>query len=123
MIAGCGPTEFEKLFEGKAWPKVAERVGVMSADSLDRQWGLVSEERGYLIAKSIDGKAALLGRMCERDEGKFCIEVVVRAQIENDELCHHEFWYVDPADRLRCARILDEAMQGHINGFQWDGDR
>lgn len=65
---------FEKLFEGKLWPNTSERLGVMSIDSLNRLWVLVAEECGYLIAKSRDGKGALLGRMCKRDDGKFCVE-------------------------------------------------
>ncbi|WP_226377198.1 MULTISPECIES: hypothetical protein [Burkholderia] len=78
--------EFEKLFEGRSWPTANERVGVMSVDSLNRQWMPVVVEDCYLVAKSRDGKAALLGRMCKRDDGKFCIEVIVRAKIENKEV-------------------------------------
>ncbi|AOI98720.1 hypothetical protein [Burkholderia sp. LA-2-3-30-S1-D2] len=104
--------EFETLFEGKPLPEAMERIGVMSVDSLDRLWVPVLEEDGYLIATSKDGKAALLGRMCKRDDGKFCIEVVARAAIENYELRHHEFWHVDPADGLHHARRLDDVLQG-----------
>ncbi|HFT8009235.1 TPA: hypothetical protein ACU9T0_001051 [Burkholderia cenocepacia] len=115
--------EFERLFEGKPWPVTTERVGIMSVDSLGRQWVLVAEECGYLIAKSRDGKAGLLGRMCERDDGKFCIEVIVRAKIENSELRHYEFWYVDAADELRYARHLRELISGNIRDLQRDGDQ
>ncbi|MCW3658968.1 hypothetical protein [Burkholderia cenocepacia] len=104
--------EFGKLFEGRSWPEANERIGVMSIDSLDRLWVPVLEDDGYLIATSKDGKAALLGRMCKRDDGKFCIEVVARAAIENNELRHHEFWHVDPADGPRHDRRLDEVLQG-----------
>lgn len=115
--------EFEELFEGKSWPEVEERLGVMSVDSLNRQWVLVLEETGYLIARSKDSEAALLGRMGKRDDGKFCIEVVVRAAIEGNELRHYEFWHVDPADESRHARRLNEVMQGHINRQKRNGDR
>lgn len=115
--------KFGKLFEGKVWPEVPERIGVMSVESLDRRWMPVSVEDGYLIAKSKDRKAALLGRMCKRDDGKFCIEVVVRAEIKTGELHHHEFWHVDPADGPRHARQLDEAIQGRINRQRQDDDR
>lgn len=115
--------EFERLFEGRPWPATTERVGIMSVDSLGRQWVLVAEECGYLIAKSRDGKAVLLGRMCEREDGKSCIEVLVRAEIENSELRHYEFWYVDAADELRYARRLRELISGNIRGLQRDGDR
>lgn len=115
--------KFERLFEGKVWPEVPERIGVMSVESLDRRWMPVAVEDGYLIAKSKDGKAALLGRMCKRDDGKICIEIVVRADIENGELHHHEFWHVDPADWRRHARHLDEAIQGFANRQRQDDDR
>jgi hypothetical protein len=108
--------EFEELFEGRSWPEARERIGVMSVDSLNRQWVLVFQEDGYLIAKSLDGKAALLGRMCEREDGKRCIEVVVRAEIENGELRHHEFWHVDTTDEPRHARRIYEVMQAASAG-------
>ncbi|MBN3831695.1 hypothetical protein G3N64_07450 [Burkholderia sp. Ac-20344] len=101
--------KFETLFERKSSPETTERIGVMSVDSLNRQWALVVAEDGYLVATSKDGKAALLGRMCKRDDGKFCIEVVVRAQIERRELHHYEFWHGDPIDEQRHAQWLDEA--------------
>ncbi|WP_175657765.1 hypothetical protein [Burkholderia vietnamiensis] len=103
---------FDLLFDGKVLSEVREGIGVMSVDSLNRQWVLLSEECGYLIAKSTDGKAGLLGRMCKRDDGKFCIEVIVRAEIENCELRRYEFWHVDHADEPRHARRLDEVLQG-----------
>ncbi|AIP62144.1 hypothetical protein [Burkholderia thailandensis] len=115
--------EFERLFEGKPWPATTERAGIMSVDSLGRQWALVAEECGYLVAKSRDGKAGLLGRMCKRDDGKFCIEVIVRAKIENSELRHYEFWYVASADELRYAGRLRESISGNIRGLRRDGDR
>lgn len=115
--------EFEKLFEGRSWPTANERIGVVSVESLDRRWMPVAVEDGYLIAKSKDGKAALLGRMCKRDDGKFCIEVVVRADIENGELHHHGFWHVDSTDGRRYARQLDQAIQGRINRQRQDDDR
>lgn len=115
--------EFEKVFAGRSWPEVRGRIGVMSVDSLDRQWVLVAEECGYLIAKSRDGKAGLLGRMCKRDDSKFCIEVIVRAKIENNELRHYEFWYGDAADELRYARRLRELISGNIRDPERDGDR
>ena len=115
--------EFEKVFAGRSWPEVRGRIGFMSVDSLDRQWVLVAEECGYLIVKSRDGKAGLLGRMCKREDGKSCIEVLVRAEIENSELRHYEFWYVDAADKLCYARRLRELISGNIRGLQRDGDR
>ncbi|ARL99748.1 hypothetical protein BOC59_06425 [Burkholderia pseudomallei] len=115
--------KFEKLFEDKVWPEVPEWTGVMSVESLDRRWMPVAVEDGYLIAKSKDRKAALLGRMCKREDGKFCIEVVVRAEIETGELHHHEFWHVDTADGRRYARQLDQAIQGRINRQRQDDDR
>lgn len=104
--------KFGKLFEGKVWPEVSERIGVMSVDSLDRLWIPVAEEGGYLIAKSRDGQAALLGRMGMRYDGKFCIEVMVRATIENGRLSVPEFWHVDHrndfAGEQQHAKFIDE---------------
>ena|ERR1700682_1541846 len=111
--------EFEKSFDGKLWPEVRERIGVMSIDSLDRLWTFVAEKDGYLVAKSKDGQAALLGRMCKREDGKFCVEVVVRAAIENNKLRGPEFWYVDPDQ----AQQFYDVMQDRISKFQADGDR
>jgi len=114
---------FEELFVGGSWPQTSERIGVMSADSLNRQWIPVRNQAGYLIATSRDGKAALLGRMCVRDDGKTCIEIVVRAEIEDGELSRREFWHGDPADAPRHAWRLDQAMQGHTNKQKRGGDR
>lgn len=106
--------DFEKLFEGKSWPIVQERIGVMSVDTLNRNWVHVCDERGYLAVKSIDGCSALVGRMGKRDDGKFCVEIVVRATIENNMLRDHEFWYVDLADKLHHVQWLHEVMQPHL---------
>jgi hypothetical protein len=106
---------FDKLFEGKPWPEIQERLGVMSVDSLDREWELVIEKQGYLIAKSRDGMAVLLGRMGKRDDGKFCIEIVVRAVIENHRLDRYQFWYVDAGDEPQYARWLHEVMRANLD--------
>ncbi|CAE6806254.1 hypothetical protein R69619_05444 [Paraburkholderia nemoris] len=105
---------FETLFEGKSWPEVQERLGVLSVDTLNRTWLLVLGEDGYLIAIAKDGEGALLGRMCKRDDGKFCIEIVVRAPIENNMLGCYEFWHVDSTDKERHARRLNEVIRDHL---------
>lgn len=84
----------------------------MSVDSLDRQWEFINTEHGYLIAKSKDGKAALFGRMCERDDGKFCIEIVVRAEIQNNRLCQPEFFHAHQGDNARHAQQLAHGLRG-----------
>lgn len=101
---------FEKQDEGNIWPEAQERLGVMSVDTLNRIWTLVLEENGYLIAIAKNGEDALLGRMCKRDDGKFCIEVVVRASIENNMLGCYEFWHVDSTDKQRHAQKLNEVI-------------
>ncbi|CAM2165158.1 conserved hypothetical protein [Burkholderia latens] len=111
--------KFGKLFEGKVWLVVREQIGVMSVDSLDRLWVPVAEENGYLIAKSKDGQAALLGRMGKREDGKFCVEVMVRATFENGRLSVPEFWHVDPS---RAQQFYD-VMRNHINKIDVDGDQ
>ncbi|CAB3780774.1 hypothetical protein LMG27177_00997 [Paraburkholderia fynbosensis] len=105
---------FETLYEGKAWPEAKERLGVMSVDTLNRIWLLVLEEDGYLIAIAKNGEDALLGRMCKRDDGKFCIEIVVRAPIENNMLGRYEFWHVDSTDKQRHAQRLNEVIRDHL---------
>lgn len=107
--------KFENLFDGKLWPVAKERLGVISVDTLNRTWLLVREEDGYLIAIAKDGKDALLGRMCKRDDGKFCIEIIVRALIENNMFGCYEFWHVDSADKQRYARRLYEVMRSHLD--------
>ncbi|MGF6369779.1 hypothetical protein OKW40_002529 [Paraburkholderia sp. RAU6.4a] len=106
--------EFEKLFEERLWPETPERLGVMSVDSLNRNWIFVAAECGYVIALARDGKDALLGRMCKRDDGKFCIEIVVRGPIENNTLGRYRFWHVDSADMQRHAQRLNDVIRDHL---------
>lgn len=112
--------EFETTFVGRSWPQTNERIGVMSIGSLARKWTLVAAEHGYLAAMSRDGKAALLGRMCRRDDGKFCVEIIVRTEIESNEFRLREFWHGDPADEQRHTQRLGEMMQDHICNLQRD---
>ncbi len=63
----------------------------------------IAEDHGYITAKSKDGKAALLGRMGKRDDGKLCVEIVVRAEIENN-------------------RRLYDMMRSHISTAETDGE-
>ncbi|MGQ7936742.1 hypothetical protein [Paraburkholderia sp. D1E] len=105
---------FETCFEGKSWPKVKEQIGVMSVDTLNRNWQLVHEEDGYLIAMAENGRDALLGRMGKRDDGKFCIEIAVRVSIKNNMLGRYEFWHVDLSDRQRYAQRLNDAIRQHL---------
>ncbi|WP_233831744.1 hypothetical protein [Paraburkholderia sp. ZP32-5] len=114
--------QFEQWFEGKLWPVMAERVGVMSVDTLNRLWLPVRTEDGYLVAIAKDGKDALVGRMGKRDDGKFCVERVVKARIDNDTICDFEFWYVDVADRQRQAQWLDGVIRSHLGQHGPEGD-
>lgn len=107
--------EFPEVFEDQPYPTVSERIGVMSVDSLIRQWEPVAAESGYLVAKSKDGKSALLGRMCRRDDGKLCVEVMVRADIENGTLRNHEPWQVDATAESRCIQWFNEVMQHDLS--------
>ncbi|MBB5542146.1 hypothetical protein [Paraburkholderia fungorum] len=111
--------EFGQFFRDKEHPKMSERIGVMSIDSLTRQWEPVGEENGYLIARSKDGKAALLGRMGKREDGKFCIEIAIRATIENNRLSAPEFWHVDLTEKHHLYRV----MQRLVWTGQAEGDR
>ncbi|WP_009982233.1 hypothetical protein [Burkholderia pseudomallei] len=111
--------EFRQLFSNKEQPMMNERIGVMSIDSLARQWEPVAEESGYLIARFKDGKAALLGRMGKREDGKFCMEIAIRATIENSRLSAPEFWHVEPAEEQH----LYVLMQSRICKVNADSDR
>jgi hypothetical protein len=98
--------EFGQFFKDRKHSKMNERMGVMSIDSLTRQWEPVAEENGYLIARSKGGDAALLGKMGERADGKLCIEIAIRATIENDRLSAPEFWYIDPAEERELYSMM-----------------
>jgi hypothetical protein len=106
--------DFEKLYEGKTWPEIEERLGVVSVDTLNRIWTFVREEDGYLIALAKNGEDALLGRMGKRDDGKFCIELVVKAAVENNTLGRYRYWFVDPADQQRQAQWLSDVIRVHL---------
>lgn len=105
---------FESLYEGNTWPKIEGRLGVMSVDTLNRIWEFVLEEDGYLIAIAKNGEDALFGRMGKRDDGKFCIELVVKAAVENNTLGRYQYWFVDPADRKRQAQRLSDVIRSHL---------
>ncbi|GAB7521539.1 hypothetical protein [Paraburkholderia sp. 2C] len=107
--------EFPEVFEDQPYPTVSERIGVMSVDSLIRQWEPVAAESGYLVAKSKDGKSALLGRMCVREDGKFGIEVAVRAHIENGTLRKHELWHVDATAESHRIQRFNDVMQHELS--------
>ncbi len=109
---------FESLYEGKTWPEIEERLGVMSVDTLNRIWTLILEEDGYLIALARNGEDALLGRMGKRDDGKFCIELVVKAAVENNVLSRYEFWYVNSSDKQRHAQRLNNVVCEHLDRFR-----
>lgn len=106
--------EFAGSFEGKVWPEIEGRLGVMSIDTLNRIWEFVLEEDGYLIAIAKNGEDALLGRMGKRDDGKFCIELVVKAAVENNTLGRLQYWFVADEDRQRQAQWLSDVIRDHL---------
>lgn len=106
--------KFENFFEGTSWPPIKERLGVMSVDSLNRIWLPVHEESGYLVAIAKNGENALIGRMGLRDDGKFCIELVVKVKIESQRLRDFEFWFVDTADKERQAQWLENVLEKYL---------
>ncbi|MEB2488557.1 hypothetical protein SB397_23555 [Burkholderia multivorans] len=105
---------FDLLFDGKVWSEVREGLGVMSAESLARHWVPIGAGQGQLVAKAKNGRAALLGRMGKRADGKFCIEIMARAAIRDGKLDHLEYWHIDVADAQRAY----DAMQNLINKGQ-----
>jgi hypothetical protein len=114
---------FERLFEGRQLPEIKERIGVMSVDTLNRIWQLVCEENGYLVAIAKDHQDALIGRMGKRDDGKFCIERVMKARLEGNTLRDYEFWYVDAADRENQTHRLTLAIQSFFGSSNGRADR
>ena len=102
---------FELLFDGKILSEVKEGIGVMSVDSLARHWVPIGARQDKLVAKSKNGRDALLGRMGRRDDGKFCIEVMVRAAIRDGKLDYPEYWHIDMPNAQRAY----DAMQDLVN--------
>jgi hypothetical protein len=49
--------------------------------------------------------------MCERDDGKFCVEIVVRSEIDNSRPRQPEFWHTDQADQLGYAWQLYDGLR------------
>lgn len=113
--------EFDGVFEGKAWPEIEGRLGVMSVDTLNRIWEFVLEEEGYLIAIAKNGEDALVGRMGKRDDGKFCIELVVKAAVENNTLGRRQYWFVDEDDKQRQAQWLSDVIGDHLARYRIEG--
>jgi hypothetical protein len=105
---------FNKLFEGRSLPEITERLGVMSVDTLNRMWLPVLEENGCLVAVAKNWEGALVGRMGKRDDGKFCVERVVKAKIEDQKLVEFESWHVDVTDRQRQAQWLEDVLERYL---------
>lgn len=49
--------------------------------------------------------------MCERDDGKFRVEIVVRAEIQNTKLCRPEFFHAHQGGKARHAKQLANGLQ------------
>lgn len=98
---------FDLLFDEKILSEVREGIAVMSVDSLARHWVPIGATQGQLVAKAKNGRDALLGRMGRRDDGKFCIEIMVRAAIRDGRLDYPEYWHIDMSDAQRAY----DAMQ------------
>lgn len=106
---------FDKLFEGKELPLIKEQLGVMSVESLERQWQFVKLVDGNRIVAVMERDGTcLMGRMGVREDGKRAIAIEVRAWIQKGTLNAFEFWHVAIEDQPVRSRQLWDAMQGHL---------
>lgn len=92
---------FHQLFENKELHHVKEQVGVISVESLIRQWDVVAELPGNrLVAKHKTDGAVLMGVMGVREDDKRCVQVEVRGWVQNQQFTGCEFWHVASVDQM-----------------------
>lgn len=90
-------TTFDWIFEhrGIGLPVAAEQVGVVSIDTLNRNWVHVhtvpADHRMTAISK--DGLSVITGLMRKRADGKDCLVIEARWMIENGDLVGQEYWH------------------------------
>jgi len=73
-------------------PTIEERLGVMSIDSMKRQWHLMKVIEGNRLFLVHSGRQAfILGTMGIREDGKRCIDIDSHLSLaENDDVEHGE---------------------------------
>lgn len=103
---------FKDAFTSTSLPLLEERLGVMSIDTLERDWELVSFTEEYLIARHQRLNVVLHGTPGIRGDDKFCINVDAKLTFNPDgEITFQEFWNVVQEQR-------DNAM--YRLGYTWD---
>jgi len=66
-------------------PMIVERLGVMSIDSMKRQWHLLKVIEGNRLALvHFSGQSFILGTMGIRDDGKRCIDIDCHIRLSED---------------------------------------
>lgn len=106
--------EFKELFESKTLPTVKQHVGMISIDTLERDWVLVKElpDNRMVIAFKDGKQTVILGRMAIRDDGKFCFAFEIKAQIDSQwGLCGMEQWHMYPSDYPARFAMLQTALK------------
>ena len=108
--------QFINIFEhAVGLPQSNARVGIMSVDTLDRQWDLVKLlPRNRVVAMSKDKEMVLLGRLVTRYDGKFCVELEVQASFENGSLCAFEKWHLTDAEFQVSFKDLTDAVSRYV---------
>lgn len=103
--------DIKALFEGKQLPTVKEELGVMSIDTIERLWTVLKElPENRIILISKDHKAALIGKMAIREDGKFCVAIQFKGQIQNNQLTDSEIWHVNVVDETALYREFWEVL-------------
>jgi hypothetical protein len=113
-------TTFQELFEKHVMrdSQITEKVGVMSIDTLERLWEPVmlncrGVEHSTLIAKSQDGKDVLIGRPGKREDGKFAVEVQIRAEIDSTgRFSSFQRWHISDKDFDEKFKLLSDTIEG-----------
>ena len=110
--------EARRIFEGNTLPTVEQGVGMISIDTIERQWDLVHCEpktnRMVLVSRSRE--VGIVGKMAIRDDGKFCLVFEIWATIDpNFGLCEIQQWHIDRSEYQARLAELQHALKA--NGY------
>lgn len=110
--------EARRLFEGKTLPTVEEDLGMISIDTIERQWDLVhcEAETNRMVLASRSKDVGIVGKMAIRDDGKFCLVFEIWATIDPKlGLCEMRRWYIDRSEYQARLAELQHALKA--NGY------
>ncbi|HDR9073175.1 hypothetical protein [Burkholderia vietnamiensis] len=110
--------ETRRLFEGRNLPIVKNDIGMISIDTIERQWDLVNCDRDanrmVLVSRSRD--IVVVGKMAIRDDGKFCLVFEIWATIDpNLSLREMRQWHMDRCEYQARLAELQHALKA--NGY------